>query len=70
MPLPSPKKGEKESEFVQKCMGSDVMNKEFPKQAQRFAVCKSLFKQAKKKKSKAEWEETEKEINESSGIVW
>jgi hypothetical protein len=44
MPLPTPSKGEKEQEFVSRCMGSDVMNKEFPEQKQRAAVCYRQFR--------------------------
>ena len=39
MPIPTPKAGEDQSTFIGRCMGSDVMNKEFPDQKQRSAVC-------------------------------
>jgi hypothetical protein len=44
MPLPTPNKGEKEKDFVSRCMGSDVMKKEFPDQKQRAAVCYKQFR--------------------------
>ena len=58
MPLPHPHKGQSETDFVSMCVGSDIMNKEFPNQKQRIATCYSLYKQAKKKKKdkKAELE--------------
>ncbi len=41
MPLPTPRKGEASKEFISRCMGNETMRKDFPEQAQRFAVCKS-----------------------------
>lgn len=39
MPLPKPKKGEKENDFISRCMSNKTMKKEFPDQKQRTAVC-------------------------------
>ena len=41
--MPIPKRGEKEprKEFLSRCMGDDVMNNEYPDEAQRAAVCMS-----------------------------
>jgi hypothetical protein len=65
MPLPSPKGKQKEDSFVQKCMSSETMTKEYPNDKQRVAVCYSQYKQAKKK-SKAseepEWDESKSYI--------
>jgi hypothetical protein len=47
MPIPNPKKSEKQGDFVFRCMGDETMNKEFPDQKQRAAVCYSQFKKAK-----------------------
>jgi hypothetical protein len=46
MPIPNPKKSEKQGDFVSRCMGDETMNKEFPDQKQRAAVCYSQFKKA------------------------
>jgi len=46
MPIPLPKKSEKQGDFVSRCMGDETMNKEFPDQKQRAAVCYSQFKKA------------------------
>jgi hypothetical protein len=46
MPIPNPRKSEKQGEFVSRCMGDETMNKEFPDQKQRAAVCYSQFKKA------------------------
>jgi hypothetical protein len=46
MPLVTPKKSEKQGEFVSRCMGDETMNKDFPDQKQRAAVCYSQFKKA------------------------
>ncbi len=46
-------------------MSSPLMNKEYPSQAQRFAVCKSQYKRAKHKKetkdSEISWRDVEKQ---------
>ena len=44
--MPNPKKSEKQDDFVSRCMGDETMNKEFPDQKQRAAVCYSQFKKA------------------------
>ena len=46
MPLVTPKKSEKQGEFVSRCMGDETINKDFPDQKQRAAVCYSQFKKA------------------------
>jgi len=67
MPLPKPKKGQKESEFISSCMGSEIMKSEYPDQKQRAAVCYSQFRRSKKKKQSKgssenpSWDEFEKE---------
>lgn len=37
--IPSRRKGEKKKKFLDRCMASETMNQEFPKPAQRFAIC-------------------------------
>lgn len=44
MPLPKPKENEKYEEFIQRCASDDTMNKEYPDEDQRIAVCHSLWK--------------------------
>ena len=41
--LPTPS-GESEDEFISRCMGDADMNKEFPDQEQRAAVCYSQWR--------------------------
>jgi|TARA_R110000751_G_scaffold78762_2_gene158939 hypothetical protein len=48
MPLPSKKDKEPQSEFISRCMGDSVMNKEFKNKNQRAAVCYNQYKKAKK----------------------
>lgn len=53
MPIPSPRKGknpESKSEFISRCAGDGVMNKEFPEAKQRLAVC---YRQWETKKANA-----------------
>lgn len=47
MPLPSPKEGESQNDFVSQCMSNPTMKKDFPKKKQRLAVCHSQFKRKK-----------------------
>jgi len=39
MPLPKKRKGQKQGKFMNACMSSSVMKKEFPDPTQRVAVC-------------------------------
>jgi len=39
MPIPQPNPGEKQADFMSRCMGNETMNKEYPDQKQRAAVC-------------------------------
>jgi hypothetical protein len=43
MPLPTPNKDEKESDFVSRCMGNKTMNDDYPDEKQRAAVCYSQW---------------------------
>jgi len=44
MPLPKPRSDESRDEFLQRCMGDDTMNEEFPDRDQRYAVCNSIWR--------------------------
>jgi len=50
MPLPTPRGGESQSQFVSRCMGSDVMNREYPDNKQRAAVCYSQWRRREEEK--------------------
>ena len=39
MPIPKPNKGEKQTEFIARCMGDSTMGKDYPKISQRYAIC-------------------------------
>jgi hypothetical protein len=41
MPIPKPNQGEKEKEFIQRCMSDDKMVKEYPDTDQRYTVCRT-----------------------------
>jgi len=45
MPIPTPNSGERENEFIQRCMGDGVMTTEFPDTSQRRAVCQTQWEQ-------------------------
>jgi len=60
MPLPKPHKKESEQEFVSRCMGDDMMNKDFKDQKQRAAVCYSQYKVRHKMKGEASWDDVRK----------
>ena len=47
MPLPTPKKSEKQGDFISRCAGNETMNKDFKDTKQRVAVCYSQWKKAK-----------------------
>lgn len=50
MPIPSPKNEESLKDFRKRCMGNKVMNKEFPDNKQRYAVCNSQWRKHLKKR--------------------
>lgn len=50
MPIPTPKFGEENVDFIDRCMSDEVMKKEYPNEKQRLAVCASNIKMAKKPK--------------------
>ena len=43
MPLPKSKKDESHDDFMNRCMGDDVMVSEYPDEKQRYAVCESQW---------------------------
>lgn len=47
MPLPKPKKNESHDDFLDRCMGDDVMVQEYPDEKQRYAVCQGQWDQAR-----------------------
>lgn len=51
MPMPTPSPDEEKDDFIQRCMGDDTMNDDFPDQSQRRAVCE---RQWEDKDSRAE----------------
>jgi len=53
MPLPRPRKNEEKDDFIDRCMGNDTMNDEFPEADQRRAVCEKQWDNRHKKKSMA-----------------
>lgn len=51
MPLPKPEASEDHDQFIDRCMASDTMRREFPDPTQRYAVCQ------------AQWEKPVKTVN-------
>ena len=39
MPIPKRKEGESKTKFLSRCMENPTMNKDYPDQSQRYAVC-------------------------------
>lgn len=50
MPIPAPQSGESERSFIARCMSSEVMQREFPKQRVRLGVCYSQQRRGQKRK--------------------
>ncbi|MFH1603741.1 MAG: HK97 family phage prohead protease [Pseudomonadota bacterium] len=44
MPIPTPHKGEKQDDFIDRCMGDETMNSEYPDEKQRSAICYQQWK--------------------------
>lgn len=47
MPLPKPNKNENEQDFISRCAGNSTMNKEYPDNKQRVAVCYSQYRKSR-----------------------
>ena len=47
MPIPKPSSNEPEAKFMSRCMSNSTMNKEYPDQKQRAAVCMQSWKDKK-----------------------
>lgn len=60
MPLIKPRKSETEQEFVSRCMGDDMVIKEYKDQKQRAAICYSQFKMREKAKGETSWDDVRK----------
>ena len=60
MPLPSKRKDEKQSEFMSRCMGDDIMKKEYKDNKQRVAVCLTQYRARRKSKGEASWDDVRK----------
>lgn len=43
MPIPKPKKGEKRSDFMQRCISDPIMIREYKDTEQRLAVCSTTY---------------------------
>jgi len=48
MPMPTRRKGEKKDDFIDRCMGDENMNEEFPETDQRRAVCEKQWDKKEK----------------------
>ena len=42
--MPTPEKGEKGDDFLSRCMANPTMTKDYPDNAQRYAVCQAQLK--------------------------
>lgn len=47
MPIPTPRKNDSKNKYISRCMSSEVMKREFPKQDQRSAVCHDKWRKKK-----------------------
>lgn len=45
MPMPKPESGESQDDFIQRCMGNEVMRQDYPDSEQRSAVCHTQWKE-------------------------
>lgn len=49
MPLPTPRQNENRAEFISRCVNDDVVQREFPDQQQRVAVCATQFEESRER---------------------
>jgi len=69
MPLPTPKSNEKQTEFINRCMDSDLMQKEYGNDKQRLAVCHTQYRRMKQKRIDASMEDIEPTFDEFENEV-
>lgn len=50
MPIPEPNPNEEDKNFISRCAADPIMNKEWPDNKKRLAICYNQLKQAKKNK--------------------
>lgn len=50
MPIPEKHKGERMGDFIERCAGDPVMNREYPDRAQRYKICRTQFDKPVKSK--------------------
>ena len=60
MPLVKPKENEERGKFIERCMSDTESQSEYPENAQRLAVCSSLFKDKNKKEEYSMQEDIKK----------
>lgn len=48
MPLPKPRSGEPKKDFISRCMNNDVMQRDYPNNEQRVAVCNTQWRNRNK----------------------
>ena len=51
MPFPTPKPDEEEKDFLDRCMGDDVMVAEYEDEKQRYKICNDIWRKKDEKKS-------------------
>ena len=51
MPLPKPHKEEEKDDFIDRCMGDEVMVEEYPDESQRRAICETQWDESKEHKA-------------------
>ncbi len=66
MPLPKPRDGQTQDEFIQMCMGETVMVEDFPDQGQRFAICRTQWEAGKNREVRMECKTVRFELKDSS----
>lgn len=48
MPIPKPRSGESQDDYVSRCMADSTMRTDFPQQSQRAAVCMQQWRDRNK----------------------
>lgn len=70
MPLPKPNDGESHDDFMSRCMANPTMREEYPEQAQRYAVCQSIWDdKSKGNASVADWVDVVEDFKKAVKIL-
>lgn len=69
MPIPTPRGGETEDQFIARCMGNDTMQADYPDEDQRLAVCYNSWREERADMERRSFADYEVREDEAGKVV-